>query len=176
MRGRPLKGPKGRALRPTSDRLRERIFNILTHGNSINLAGAEVADIFAGTGALGIEALSRGAASAVFVDSDGAARKLVRDNLAAMKLVDKAEVMACPANQVPLRKQAFDLVFLDPPYHANLLMPVLERLLAAGWIDDGTYIVIETGHPGPPTLPLPMKILDRRTQGQSEIIFARVDG
>lgn len=175
LRGRHLKGPEGRALRPTSDRLRERIFNILAHGDSDGLAGATVADIFAGSGALGIEALSRGAKAVTFVESDPIARQIIRTNLAALKVAESAELLACPADQVPARTRPFNLILLDPPYGKDLLMPALDRLLAAGWLGQETKVVIETQYPGPAALPPPLKVTDRRRQARSEILFVAVE-
>lgn len=173
-RGRRLIAPEGDRIRPTSDRLRERLFNILEHGRDENLTGAMVADIFAGSGALGIEALSRGAASVTFVETDREARQVIRANLSELGLTDQAEIIGSAANQLPAKAHAFDLVMLDPPYGRDLLGPALERLLKVGWIGPDTCVVAETERPGPSTLPPPLEIVDRRSQAQSEILFAKV--
>jgi 16S rRNA (guanine966-N2)-methyltransferase len=142
-KGHHLTAPRGLKTRPTTDRVKEGLFNII----SARVDGAAVLDIFAGTGSLGIEALSRGAASAIFVDSDKAAINAIRRNLASTKLTEKAVVMQSLARRAldkfTAAKQAFDLIFLDPPYKIDRveLGVVLER--AAGCLGKSALLVLE---------------------------------
>jgi 16S rRNA (guanine966-N2)-methyltransferase len=141
-RGRPLITPKGKGIRPTADRVRETVFNVL--GQWMN--GMRVLDLYAGTGALALEALSRGAEGAVLVDDDGEATRLCRENAKALGFSDRVEILAMPVPRASAllaqRQQAFDLVFADPPYAARALTETLEvvtrhRLLAPG----GTVVI-----------------------------------
>ena len=113
-RGRPLRAPKGSAIRPTSDRVREAMFNAL--GSQFDLHGARVVDLFAGSGALGVEALSRGAAEAVFVDHDAAARRVIVENLRTTGFHDRATVRGGDATAPWCGGERFDVAFCDPPY------------------------------------------------------------
>lgn len=127
-RGRRLKAPKGLAVRPTSGRVKEALFNILPR----NLGGLNVLDLFAGSGNLTIEALSRGAARATLVDSSSESAKVMRENLAALSLSDRARILTLPVSRA-LRRLArqgerFDVIFLDPPYERGLAAPVLHAL------------------------------------------------
>jgi 16S rRNA (guanine966-N2)-methyltransferase len=127
LRGRPLVGPKSNAIRPTADRLREALFNILLHGYGDPIAGARVLDLFAGTGALGIEAVSRGAEFALFVDDGAEARALLRENATALGLGGTTRIFRRDATKLgPAHPLApFALAFLDPPYGQNLAAPAL---------------------------------------------------
>lgn len=150
LRGRRLAGPVddgGRArLRPTSDRMREAIFNILAHGSYPPLEGARVLDLFAGTGALGIEALSRGAARAVFVDQGREARELLKRNIEGLGLSDRARVIGGDATRYrPGPQERFDIIFCDAPYNRALTRPALDSLLAAEAIAPDAAFVVETG-------------------------------
>jgi len=142
-RGRKLKPPADRSVRPTSDRVREAIFDLLGPGPPAE----RVLDLFAGTGALGIEALSRGASRAVFVDADRASVSLVRANLDACDLAGQAEVIRRDVLRF-LRaggpQPAFDLVLIDPPYGRGLVEARLEALAAGGWLAPGGRVVCET--------------------------------
>src|SRR5580765_4477149 len=122
LRSRPLAGPKANAVRPTSDRLREALFNILMHGYGNPVTGARVLDLFAGTGALGIEAISRGADYALFVDDGVEARALLRDNVETLGLGGVTRIFRRDATRLGLAHpiEAFSLVFLDPPYGKGL--------------------------------------------------------
>ena len=121
-RGRPLAGPRTDAIRPTSDRLRESLFNILSHGYDLPRAETRVLDLFAGTGALGIEALSRGAASALFVESGVEGRGIIRANMETLGLNGVAKILRRDATDLGIAGTIapFDLVFLDPPYGKGL--------------------------------------------------------
>ena len=148
-RGRALAAPKGRTTRPTSDRAREAIFNMLEHAAwASGLEGARVIDLFAGSGAQGFEALSRGAVFALFVETDAAARGVIRDNMEALGLFGTVRVHRRDATKLGRKPAglggAFDLVFLDPPYGQGLAAPALNMLAHGGWLNDGAIAVVET--------------------------------
>lgn len=170
-KGRRLHTPKGKETRPTSDRLRESIFNILAHRWPDHLVGARVADIFAGSGAMGIEALSRGAAHVVFVEKHTAGRDLVSRNLQTLGIADKAQVIEGDARKLPPLEAALDLVLMDPPYGRGLGEAALEALQQAGWLRHGTLVVLEAGADEPLEIPAGYKVGDRRVQGDSQVIF-----
>ncbi len=141
-RSMPLKTIEGLETRPTTDRIKETLFNILQG----DIPGAVFLDLCAGSGSIGIEALSRGAKSAYFVENNKAASACIKDNLAFTKLNDKAVVMECDAVTAIGRlsgKVLFDIVFMDPPYNADIEMPVLSALKNSDIIDDVTMIIIE---------------------------------
>ena len=135
LRGRTLAGPKSQAIRPTADRLRESLFNILVHAYSDPVTGARVLDLFAGTGALGIEALSRGAAFALFVDDGAEARALLRENVTALGLGGVSRIFRRDATKLgPAHPvEPFSLAFLDPPYGQGLAEMALASARAGGW-------------------------------------------
>ena len=143
LKGRRLRAPDGMATRPTADRIKESVFNIL--GGS--LQAKRVLDLFAGTGALGIEALSRGAASAVFVDQAKAALSAIRYNIRELGLEDRSRVIHWNImknlNCLIPEKNAFDLVFMDPPYETNAVEPTLAGLISCGALTSGARVVIE---------------------------------
>lgn len=142
-RGRKLAAPKGDATRPTADRTRETLFSMLTSRLG-DFDGLQVADLFAGSGALGLEALSRGAASCLFVEQDRAAVDTIRANIAAMGARDAARVETASATQLRAATQPLDLILLDPPYHSGAGEVALDRLLRLGWIGAQTWISLET--------------------------------
>jgi 16S rRNA (guanine966-N2)-methyltransferase len=142
-RGRKLAAPKGDATRPTADRTRETLFSMLTSRLG-DFDGLQVADLFAGSGALGLEALSRGAASCLFVEQDRAAVDTIRANIAAMDARDAARVETSSATQLRAATQPLDLILLDPPYHSGAGEVALDRLLRLGWIGPQTWISLET--------------------------------
>ncbi len=137
-RGRRLKTPENDAIRPTTDTVKEALFNIL----QFDIEGRRVLDLFAGTGQLGIECLSRGAASVVFVDRDREAIRIVKENLKACGL--SAPVLQEDALRFLERGQTFDLVFVDPPYDSQLYRPVLETINSVDILSDGGIIICET--------------------------------
>lgn len=161
-------------LRPTTDRVRESIFNLLvngTHGNPI--PGARVLDLFAGTGALGLEALSRGAARVAFVDDGTAARALLRQNIEKMRAMGVTDVWRRDATRMgPCRGAGYDLVFLDPPYGMGLGEAALASCLAEGWLAPGAMIVWEDNTP--PLVPAPLEQIDQRKYGDTLITLARL--
>lgn len=143
-RGRALAAPKGEATRPTGDRTRETLFNMLASrlGSFEHL---RVADLFAGSGALGLEALSRGAAHCLFVEQDGEALKAIRANIAALDARERAHVQAASVLALPAAAAPLDLILLDPPYGTGAAEVALDRLLRLGWIGGGTWMAVETG-------------------------------
>ncbi|PZX18866.1 16S rRNA (guanine966-N2)-methyltransferase [Palleronia aestuarii] len=166
------KGDAAAHLRPTTDRVRESLFNVLAGGAFGDpLDGAAVLDLFAGTGALGIEALSRGAASARFVENGRKGQALVAKNLAALGLGDRATLLRADATRLGRSEIASDLVFLDPPYGAGLGERAMSAAIAGGWIAPGALIVWEEATA--PILPQELVLLDRRRYGDTTITLAR---
>lgn len=143
-RGRRLAAPRGEATRPTADRTRETLFSMLASrlGSFEELA---VADLFAGSGALGLEALSRGAAQCLFVEQEEAALKAIRANIAALDARMRSEVRAGSVMALGPAEAARDLVLLDPPYGTGAGAVALDRLLRLGWIGEATWVALETG-------------------------------
>ncbi len=184
-RGRAIRVPRTEGLRPTADRVREALFNILEHGlDWAGLDGARVIDAFAGTGAFGLEALSRGAARATFLDVDGAALLAIRRNAAAMGEARNVTLLKLDATRLPPPPGAAsapcDLAFLDPPYESGLALPALQGLASRHWLGPGAVAVVEVAareplaaaprlHParraklrrGAPGVPTPWRELDR---------------
>ncbi len=169
-RGRRLAAPSGNAVRPTGDRLREALFNILAHGAFPDLAGAGVLDAFAGTGAFGLEALSRGAARATFIDHDV---QSVRRNAAALA-EDNVVLIAGDALAPPPAPRPVPLAFLDPPYGLGLAGPALTALRIAGWIDPATSTIVETAREEVLDVPSGFTVSKRRRHGSSQLVFLEV--
>lgn len=143
-RGRKLKAPEGDTTRPTADRTRETLFSMLTSRLG-SFEGLLVADFFAGSGALGLEALSRGAAEAIFVEQDAAALRALRDNIANLDARQRCDVRAGSVLALGDTKRAPDLLLLDPPYGTGAGAVALDRLSRKGWIAPGAWISVETG-------------------------------
>ena len=141
-RGRRLLTPKDSAIRPTADRLRESIFNALAHRLG-SFEGVRVADIFAGTGAFGIEALSRGAAFACLVEKHRQSLDLIRQNINRFGMGGRTQVLTADARNLPEADKPYGLIFMDPPYGRGLTGPTLESLIAAKWIAPAGLIVVE---------------------------------
>jgi 16S rRNA (guanine966-N2)-methyltransferase len=178
-RGRPLAAPGDGRTRPTSDRVRESVFNVLEHGiPDFTLAGARVLDLFAGTGALGLEALSRGAAFCLFVEEDAAARGLIRRNVEALGLGGITKVFRRDATDMgPAgNRGGFDLVFLDPPYEQDLARRALASAAAGGWLAPGAVAVIEEARRATIALPPGFAPLQQRAWGDTQVLFARFHG
>jgi 16S rRNA (guanine966-N2)-methyltransferase len=171
-RGRRLEAPADQRIRPTSDRIRESLFNILDHSLG-GFAGKHVLDGFAGTGALGFEALSRGAASALFVDKDRDALALARRNAAALDLMGRADFRLADLTRPPQSGRQFDLILLDPPYGQGLAGDALSALAAAGWLATGAVAVIEADRAQPDAIPEGFALLDSRDYGRTRIVLAR---
>jgi len=172
-RGRRLETPADLRIRPTADRIREALFSILTHRLG-GFAGKHVLDGFAGTGALGLEALSRGAASAIFMDKDRAALALSRRNAASLGLADRSTFLPADASRPPAAGAACDLVLLDPPYGQGLGEAALAALDAAGWLAPGALAVIEADRAQPEAAPAGFTMVDGRDYGRTRIaLFTR---
>ncbi len=144
-RGRKLQAPPGEATRPTADRTRETLFSMLVSRIG-SFEGLSVADLFAGSGALGLEALSRGAAMCLFVEQDAAAIRSLRANIAALRAQDRCEVRAASVLALGPAKAPLDLLLLDPPYASGAGAVVLEKLTRLGWIGPASWISLETAH------------------------------
>ena len=178
-RGKTLIAPPGPATRPTSDRARQAVFNILEHAPwSPGVRDRRVIDLFAGSGALGFEALSRGAAFCLFVETDEAARGAIRENVDAMGLFGKTRVHRRDATSLGVRPgadgPAFGLAFLDPPYHQGLGEVALQRLLEGGWLAPEATVVLERGV-GEPDFEAPgYERLDARDYGAARVHFLKV--
>lgn len=176
LRGRRLARPRSDGLRPTADKVRESLFNVLAHGiDGFTLEGAHVLDLFAGTGALGLEALSRGAASCVFVENQAAARAVIQDNITAFSLGGVARVFRRDATDLGRSTQqvAFSLVLIDPPYGKGLAERALDSAIDGGWLAAEAVIVIEEATDVAPVLPASTTLLDRRDYGTTQITIAR---
>ncbi len=174
-RGRSLLGPKSDAIRPTSDRLRESLFNVLAHGYGDACQGARVLDLFAGTGALGIEALSRGASYAAFVDQSAEARGLIRGNVDALGLSGVTGLLKRDATKLgPLAPfEPFTLIFCDPPYRKGLGELALTSARAGGWLAPGALVVLEEAADITVALPPGLTLEERREAGDTQLLFAR---
>jgi 16S rRNA (guanine966-N2)-methyltransferase len=177
-RGRPLKGPSSDAIRPTSDRLRETLFNILHHAYDDPVAGARVLDLFAGTGAMGLEALSRGAAFALFVDDSAEARGLIRQNVEALGLGGATRLFRRDATRMGAAapNAPFGLVFCDPPYGRDLAPRALAACAAGGWLEPGALVVVEEAQGVAVALPEGFGELERRDYGETRVLFGRLGG
>jgi 16S rRNA (guanine966-N2)-methyltransferase len=174
-RGRPLAGPKSNAIRPTADRLRESLFNILVHAYGNPVTGARVLDLFAGTGALGIEALSRGAAFALFVDDGAEGRALLRENVTSLGLGGTTKIFRRDATKLgPVYPvEPFSLAFLDPPYGQNLATPALASARSGGWFTPEALIVVEEAMKSAFAAPEGFAELERRAYDETEFVFLR---
>ena len=176
LRSRPIAGPKSDAVRPTSDRLREALFNILTHSYGDPVTGARVLDLFAGTGALGIEAISRGADYALFVDEGVEARALLRDNVESLGLGGVTRIFRRDASRLgpahPL--DPFSLVFLDPPYGKGLAEKSLISARDGGWLMPEALLVVEESADAGFKTPEGFVELERRRYDDTEFTFIRL--
>lgn len=176
LRGRPLAAPRDMAIRPTSDRVREAMFNILAHGiDGFDLDGARVLDLFAGTGALGVEALSRGARFCLFVEEDADARALIRQNVEAFGLTGVTKIFRRNATDLgPVQGGArYGLAFLDPPYGKGLGEQALASAAAGGWLEPGALCVLEERKDAKIEFPADFALVDARTWGDTSVSFLR---
>jgi 16S rRNA (guanine966-N2)-methyltransferase len=179
-RGRTLVAPKGQSVRPTAERARQALYNVLEHApwGRQNWSDVRVIDGFAGSGALGLEALSRGAPFCLFGDNDRAARAAIEANLAALGLSDRGRVLGQDLTRLGARggEAAFDLVFLDPPYGSGLAEGALAALRGGGWLAPGALAVVERGA-GEGALETAGFIpLDERRWGKARVSFLRASG
>lgn len=178
-KGRTITAPKGKTTRPTSDRAREAIFNVLDHAEwAPPLVGARVLDLFAGSGALGLEALSRGAAFCLFVDSELGARTAIHDNIQSLKLFSQTSLHRKDATAMGSRPAAmaepFDLVFLDPPYGSGLAEKALGKLLTGNWIAEDAIAMLEVGIEEKPETP-GWVCANEREYGAAKVMFLERD-
>jgi 16S rRNA (guanine966-N2)-methyltransferase len=174
-RGRTLAAPKSQAIRPTADRLREALFNILAHAYGDPVMGARVLDLFAGTGALGLEALSRGAAFVLFVDDGTEARALLRSNVDTLGLGGACQIFRRDATRLgPAGPVApFSLAFLDPPYGQGLAEQALVAARDGGWLSQGALAVVEEAAGAEFAPPAGFEELERRAYGDTQLIILR---
>jgi len=176
LRGRALAAPKSQGIRPTADRLRESLFNILMHAYGDPIAGARVLDLFAGTGALGLEAISRGAAFALFVDDGAEARALLRQNVEALGFAAVTRIFRRDATKLgPAHPvEPFSLAFLDPPYGKGLAEKALASAREGGWLTDGALTVVEEAAEAGFKPPEGYEQLERRRYDETEFAFLRL--
>src|SRR5215210_5076610 len=175
LRGRALAGPGSDRVRPTSDRLRETLFNILTHAYGDPVGGARILDLFAGTGAMGLEALSRGAAFALFVDESATARGLIRENVEALSVGGQSHLFRRDATRLgPAAPNApFSLVFCDPPYGKGLAEKALASCVAGGWLTNDALVVIEEVGGAALKHPEGFALIETRDYGEAQLVFGR---
>ena len=170
-RGRKLTAPPGEVTRPTADRTRETLFSMLVSRLG-SFDGLAVADLFAGSGALGLEALSRGAASCIFVEQDAAAVRALRANIDHLQAQPRCDVRASSVLTLPSAKQPLDLILIDPPYGSGAGAVALERLMRLGWIGEATWISLETAAKEDPGVKALEAVADRKV-GKARITLLR---
>lgn len=177
LKGRNIVAPSSRDIRPTADRLRESVFNILMHAYGDPIEGARVLDLFAGTGALGIEATSRGAAFTLFVDNGAEARALLRNNVEALGLGGVTKVYRRDATKLgpAYPVEPFSLAFLDPPYGKGLAEQALASLRAGGWLKPDALVVVEEAKAANVVAPEGFREVERRAYDDTEFVFMRFD-
>ena len=177
LRGRVLSAPSSRAIRPTSERLRESIFDILEHRFPGHIEDARVVDLFAGSGALAIEALSRGARFALFVDNGAEARAVLRANVEALALGGVTRIWRADATRLGSAPAGgpFALAFLDPPYGQGLAGPALASLVEGGWLEPNALCVVEEAAKVDIAAPVGLARVDERIYGDTKISIFRRD-
>lgn len=176
-KGAALAAPKSQGTRPTSDRLRETIFNILAHGLDVDLDGLRVLDLFAGTGALGFEAVSRGARHCTFIEEGAEARGVIRRNMETLGLNGAAKIFRRDATRLGASGtiEAFDLLFADPPYGKGLGEKALSSAASGEWLKPGAICILEERASSEIEVPDGFDELDRRQTGDSQVVFFRFD-
>jgi 16S rRNA (guanine966-N2)-methyltransferase len=175
-RGASIEAPKGSATPPTTDKVRQALFNVLEHGAPrFEFEGARVLDLFAGSGALGLEALSRGARFALFVEDDSAARAAIRRNVETLGLTGVTKIWRRDATSLGEAGtlQPFDLIFCDPPYGKGLGEKALAAAIAGGWVGGEAVAALEERAGTEIAWPVPFQEIDRRRYGDTEIALAR---
>jgi 16S rRNA (guanine966-N2)-methyltransferase len=178
-KGRRLAAPQGQAVRPTSDRAREALFDILAHGRFADgpvFEAVPVLDVFAGTGAFGLEALSRGASRATFIEKDRAVLAVLRGNIAELGETERATLLPGDATRPPRAAAPAALAFLDPPYGEELAAPALAALAAGGWLALGALVIVEVAKRQDLTPPPGFTFLDERRYGAARFVFLRREG
>ena len=170
-KGRRLEAPPGRIARPTADRVRQALFDILAHTDLVDLDGAVVVDAFAGSGALGLESLSRGAAHASFLELDAQSLAAIYANIKSLKEDGRTKVIRADAAKPPAATQPCTLAFLDPPYHSALAGQCLEALAAKGWLADQALAVVEVAADEAFTPPKGFELADERDRGAARLVF-----
>ncbi|MEZ6030530.1 MAG: 16S rRNA (guanine(966)-N(2))-methyltransferase RsmD [Hyphomonadaceae bacterium] len=178
LKGRSIRAPEGQGTRPTSDRARESLFNILAHAEwAAPLAGARVIDAFAGSGSLGFEAISRGAAFCLFVETEAAARGCIRDNIEAFQLFGHTRIHRRSATDLGPKPAGlgapFNLVFLDPPYRKGLVPLALEQLASGQWLTADALVIAETGSDEDEPVAPGWDAIDSRIYGAARVSFLR---
>ena len=171
-----IEAPKGLDTRPTSDRVRQALFNVLEHGApQIDFEGCRVLDLFAGSGALGIEALSRGAKFALFIEDSADARAAIRRNVEALKLTGVTKIFRRDATSLgPAQTlQPFDLIFCDPPYGKGLGEKALQSAVEGGWVAEDAIAVLEERAGLEIRLPDPFEVIDQRDYGDTQIVIGK---
>ena len=173
LRGRPLSTPKTDAIRPTTDRTREAVFNVIAHRYGDLLDGGRVLDLFAGTGALGLEALSRGASYGVFIEESAEGRGLIRTNVEAFGLSGRTKIFRRDATRLGEAGtlQPFDIIFADPPYAKGLGEKALTAAREGGWLKPGALCIVEESAATPFQPPAGFTLEDRRDYGDTSVAF-----
>lgn len=177
-RGRPLASPRSQSIRPTTDRTREAVFNVLAHRFPEKLDGARVLDLFAGTGALGLEALSRGASHCLFIEESAEGRGLIRTNVDAFGLQGRTKIFRRDATGLGDvgTVTPFGLLFADPPYGKGLGEAALRSAVEGGWLLPGALCVVEEAASAPFLAPDGFSLLDQRDYGETAIRFLQASG
>ena len=176
LKGRAIATPDGRTTRPTSDRAREAIFNVVTHAQwGGDFDGLRVMDLFAGSGALGFEAISRGAAQCLFVETDSKARGVIRENIDTFSLFGVTRIHRRSATDLGPKPtgvgEPYDVAFMDPPYGYDLVGPTLEQLNEGNWLKGGALVIAEIGKDDPEPVLSGFKKLDVRDYGAASVLF-----
>lgn len=178
-KGKRLVLPEDKRIRPTADRTREALFNILSHGSDFRTAngpmplGVKVLDVFAGTGALGIEALSRGAAHVTFMDNHADSLKLIKRNAALIDAQQSASILNRNGINPGMASAPVDLIMMDPPYKSDLAAPCVQALLDNGWIGDQTVIAVELAAKDQLEVPETLDVIDERKYGAAKLVILR---
>ena len=172
LKGRSLKAPEGKDVRPTSDRARESLFNVLLNGMGFAIKGTRALDMFAGTGALGIEALSRGAGHATFLEINRSILKNLSENVKILGVADRAKLICIDATIFrPPEGEGYDLVFIDPPYRKGLANRGLIAAATTIPLNPGAVVIAETGADEEIEVPEQLRVTDERVYGAAKIIF-----
>ncbi len=170
-KGRKLQHPSSSHIRPTTDRMRETLFNILSHGTGNGFSDARILDIFAGTGALGLEALSRGAAHVTFVEKDRRSQEIIKKNIAELHAENITSLKPIDAKKIKNFKTTFDYIFMDPPYYKSLIAPLLQTIESEGLLQKDGIIIIEYASSENLEIPKFYNILKEKSYGQAKIMI-----